>query len=132
MKMIKLLCVSLALAVTLVGVAKADADPDVKSLVAMSEKAAYYAGDDGRSMARMIIVDSQGRKQMRQFTLLRKDVLDESGVETGDQRMLVFFQRPTEVKGTVFRVEKHAALSEDDERWLYLPALDLVKRIAAG
>ena len=132
MKMIKLLCVSLALAVTLVGVAKADAAPDVKSLVAMSEKAAYYAGDDGRSMARMIIVDSQGRKQMRQFTLLRKDVLDESGVETGDQRMLVFFQRPTEVKGTVFRVEKHAALSEDDDRWLYLPAVDLVKRIAAG
>ena len=77
MKMIKLLCVSLALAVTLVGVAKADAAPDVESLVAMSEKAAYYAGDDGRSMARMIIVDSQGRKQMRQFTLLRKDVLDE-------------------------------------------------------
>lgn len=102
MKMIKLLCVSLALAVTLVGVAKADAAPDVKSLVAMSEKAAYYAGDDGRSMARMIIVDSQGRKQMRQFTLLRKDVLDESGVETGDQRMLVFSNVLPKLKARCF------------------------------
>jgi len=83
-------------------------------------------------MARMLIVDEQGRKQMRQFTILRKDVPNEAGADTGDQRMLVFFSRPTEVEGTVFRVEKHAALSSDDDRWLYLPALDLVKRIAAG
>jgi hypothetical protein len=83
-------------------------------------------------MARMLIVDEQGRKQMRQFTILRKDVLNETGADTGDQRMLVFFSRPTEVEGTVFRVEKHAALNSDDDRWLYLPALDLVKRIAAG
>ena len=83
-------------------------------------------------MARMLIVDEQGRKQMRQFTILRKDVLNEAGADTGDQRMLVFFSRPTEVEGTVFRVEKHAALNSDDDRWLYLPALDLVKRIAAG
>ncbi|MCG8495150.1 MAG: outer membrane lipoprotein-sorting protein, partial [Enterobacterales bacterium] len=92
----------------------------------------YYAGNDGRSMARMLIVDEQGRKQMRQFTILRKDVLNDAGADTGDQRMLVFFSRPTEVEGTVFRVEKHAALNSDDDRWLYLPALDLVKRIAAG
>lgn len=106
--------------------------PDVSAIVQRSEKASYYVGDDGKSMARMMIVDSQGRKQMRQFTILRKDVLDADGNETGDQRMLVFFSRPTEVKGTVFRVEKHADSNTDDDRWLYLPALDLVKRIAAG
>jgi hypothetical protein len=105
---------------------------DVAEIVNKAEQAAYYAGNDGRSMARMLIVDEQGRKQMRQFTILRKDVLNEAGADTGDQRMLVFFSRPTEVEGTVFRVEKHAALNSDDDRWLYLPALDLVKRIAAG
>lgn len=105
---------------------------DVGEIVNKAEQAAYYAGNDGRSMARMLIVDEQGRKQMRQFTILRKDVLNEAGADTGDQRMLVFFSRPTEVEGTVFRVEKHAALNSDDDRWLYLPALDLVKRIAAG
>jgi hypothetical protein len=104
----------------------------VEEIVTKAEKAAYYAGTDGKSMARMIIVDNQGRKQMRQFTILRKDVLTEGGSESGDQKMLVFFSRPTEVKGTVFRVEKHADLQTDDDRWLYLPALDLVKRIAAG
>ena len=105
---------------------------DVAEIVNKAEQAAYYAGNDGRSMARMLIVDEQGRKQMRQFTILRKDVPNEAGADTGDQRMLVFFSRPTEVEGTVFRVEKHAALNSDDDRWLYLPALDLVKRIAAG
>ena len=105
---------------------------DVAEIVNKAEQAADYAGNDGRSMARMLIVDEQGRKQMRQFTILRKDVLNEAGADTGDQRMLVFFSRPTEVEGTVFRVEKHAALNSDDDRWLYLPALDLVKRIAAG
>ena len=105
---------------------------DVAEIVNKAEQAAYYAGNAGRSMGRMLIVDEQGRKQMRQFTILRKDVPNEAGADTGDQRMLVFFSRPTEVEGTVFRVEKHAALNSDDDRWLYLPALDLVKRIAAG
>ena len=81
---------------------------EVNALVKKAEQVAYYSGHDGKSMARMLIVDEQGRKQMRQFTILRKDVEDSDGVDTGDQRMLVFFSRPTEVQGTVFRVEKHA------------------------
>jgi hypothetical protein len=32
----------------------------------------------------------------------------------------------------VYMVHKHADVKKDDDRWLYLPALDLVKRIAAG
>lgn len=103
------------------------AEVDVQALIKKAELAAYYAGNDGRAEARMRIVDAQGRKQLRQFTILRKDVED-----NGDQRMIVFFSRPTDVKNTVFRVEKHTAANQDDDRWLYLPALDLVKRISAG
>lgn len=111
---------------TVVSAAPSTAE-DIQAWLSKSEKAAYYAGEDGRSEARMMIVDGQGRKQVRQFTILRKDVQD-----NGDQKMLVFFSRPTDVKDMVFRVEKHAAVSQDDDRWLYLPALDLVKRISAG
>jgi hypothetical protein len=100
---------------------------DVSSIVKHAEKAAYYSGKDGRSDARMMIVDAQDRKQMRQFTILRRDIQD-----NGDQQMMVFFSRPADVKDTVFRVEKHVDLSVEDDRWLYLPALDLVKRISAG
>lgn len=95
------------------------------NIISQSNKASYYAGDDGRAEARMLIVDSNGNKQMRQFTILRRDIEDE-----GDQDMLVFFSRPSDVKDTVFRVHKN--VSGDDDRWLYLPAMDLVKRISAG
>ena len=105
----------------------ADTSIDVSSIVKNAEKAAYYSGKDGRSDARMMIVDAQGRKQMRQFTILRRDVAD-----NGDQQMMVFFERPADVKDTVFRVEKHVDLAVEDDRWLYLPALDLVKRISSG
>lgn len=90
-----------------------------------TQVAMYYAGDDGRTAARMIIVDNNGNKQLRQFTLLRKDKHD-----GGEQDMLVFFTRPTDIKGTVFRVQK--VPNQDDNRWLYLPGLDLIKRISAG
>ena len=93
--------------------------------MARANLAAYYAGDDGRSEARMRIIDSQGREQRRQFTVLRRDV--EQG---GDQQFLVVFSQPADVRGTTFLVQKH--VNGDDDRWLYLPGLDLVKRIAAG
>ncbi|WDE08478.1 outer membrane lipoprotein-sorting protein [Thalassomonas viridans] len=97
----------------------------VDEIIHKANLASYYAGDDGSAEARMMIVDKNGSKQIRQFNILRKDIEDE-----GRQNMLVIFSRPTDVKGTVFRVEKQVAV--DDNRWLYLPALDLVKRISAG
>lgn len=105
----------------------AAAQVDVNEIIQTSERVAYYSGQDGRSDARMMIVDAQGRKQMRQFTILRRDIQD-----NGDQQMMVFFSRPSDVKDTVFRVEKKASLETEDDRWLYLPALDLVKRISSG
>lgn len=103
----------------------AHATMNVDDIIKKSNLASYYAGEDGSAQARMIIVDTNGNKQMRQFTILRKDQED-----LGDQDMLVFFSRPTDVQGTVFRVTKK--VQADDDRWLYLPALDLVKRISAG
>lgn len=97
----------------------------VDSIIAKSNLASYYSGNDGKSQVRMMVVDAQGNIQKRQFVILRKDVED-----AGDQRFLVVFERPSDWKNTVFRVEKHT--KGDDDRWLYLPGLDLVKRIASG
>lgn len=127
-KIASFVAASVALLITVpLQAASADTSIDVASIVKNAEKAAYYSGKDGRSDARMMIVDAQGRKQMRQFTILRRDVAD-----NGDQQMMVFFERPADVKDTVFRVEKHVDLAVEDDRWLYLPALDLVKRISSG
>jgi len=111
------------------GVAAENAPMDEKlnadQIVAKASLSAYYGGEDGRTLARMRIVDANGRKQSRQFTILRKDL-----VEGGEQKFLVVFSRPSDVKGTTFMVHKKP--DGEDDRWLYLPALDLVKRISAG
>lgn len=98
---------------------------NVEDIVTRANNVAFYQGKDGRAETRMKIVDSSGREQMRQFTILRKDTED-----GGDQQFFVFFQRPSDVKRTAFLVKKH--VGGDDDRWLYLPSLDLVKRISAG
>lgn len=105
--------------------APAETLTDADEIVARANLAAYYAGADGRSEVRMIISDAQGRQQRRQFTVLRRDV-----EEGGDQQFLVVFSQPSDVRGTSFLVDKH--IDRDDDRWLYLPGLDLVKRISAG
>ena len=95
------------------------------TIVNKSNLASYYAGTDGRSDARMKIVDSQDRVQYRQFVMLRKNQQ-----ENMKQHFLVVFSRPTDVRDTVFLVDKKP--QSDDDRWLYLPGLDLVKRISSG
>ena len=98
---------------------------DVSQIVERANLAAYYAGADGRARVHMTITDAQGRERARDFVILRRDVSD-----GGDQDYVVLISRPADVRNTVFLVKKH--VGSDDDRWLYLPDLDLVKRIAAG
>ena len=97
----------------------------VDEIVIRANKAAYYAGDDGRAVVKMTITDAQGRTRKREFVILRRDVAD-----GGEQKFYVYFKKPGDVRKMVFLVHKY--LTRDDDRWLYLPALDLVKRIAAS
>jgi outer membrane lipoprotein-sorting protein len=98
---------------------------DAREIVNRTNVAQYYAAKDGRALVRMKIVDSKGRSQRRQFAVLRRDERD-----GGDQNYLVVFDQPADVRNTAFLVKKHT--DRDDDRWLYLPGLDLVKRIAAS
>ena len=103
----------------------ATASLTVSEIVAKANLAAYYAGKDGRATVKMVITDSQGRERKREFNILRLDLED-----GGRQMFYVYFKRPSDVKGMVFMVHKY--IDKDDDRWLYLPALDLVKRIGAS
>ena len=98
---------------------------NVRTIVNKANIMAYYQGKDGRAKVRLTIVDDQGRKRYRQFTILRRNLKP-----GGDQNFLVLFTRPADVRRTVFMVAKK--VGRDDDRWMYLPALDLVKRIAAS
>ena len=99
--------------------------PDVDRIVRETNRVVYYQGADGRARATMTIQDSKGRTRVKEFTILRRDV----GDGDGDQQFYVYFHAPTDERGTTFMVWKH--LDKDDDRWLYLPALDVQKRIAA-
>lgn len=97
----------------------------VEEIVDKANMAAYYAADDGRADVSMVITDSQGRERIREFTILRLDIAD-----GGQQKFYVYFKKPEDVRDMVYMVWKH--IGSDDDRWLYLPALDLVRRIAAS
>ncbi|NVJ68591.1 MAG: outer membrane lipoprotein-sorting protein [Gammaproteobacteria bacterium] len=97
----------------------------VEDIVKAAYQACYYPGDDAQRKARMMIVDAQGSKQLRQFNIFKKDKVD-----GGDQDFLVVFEKPSDVKNTVFLVNKH--VESEDDRWIYLPGLDLDKRISAS
>jgi outer membrane lipoprotein-sorting protein len=103
----------------------AEAAPPVAEIVARANQAAYYAGNDGRAEVNMTITDAQGRTRERRFVILRRDIED-----GGRQLFYVYFERPTDVRRMVFMV--HKQVTKDDDRWLYLPDLDLVKRIASS
>lgn len=51
------------------------------------------------------------------------------GSDDGD-RSLIVFDRPRDVKGTALLTHSHKV--EDDDQWLYLPALKRVKRISSS
>jgi outer membrane lipoprotein-sorting protein len=121
------LLLSFGLSLALAGVGGAAETPDVQTIVSKANVMAYYQGDDGKAKVKMTITNKQGQTREREFNILRKDVKD-----GGDQNYFVYFLRPADVRRMVFMVHKHAAVDKDDDRWLYLPALSLVKRIAAS
>lgn len=109
------------------------AAPTVDEIVAKANRAAYYQGKSGRAKVSMSIKDSQGRERVREFTILRLDLEpdgDATDTFAGDQKFYVYFERPADVNKTAYLVHKH--VGKDDDRWLYLPGLSLVKRIAAS
>ncbi|OGW80293.1 MAG: hypothetical protein A3G33_03630 [Omnitrophica bacterium RIFCSPLOWO2_12_FULL_44_17] len=94
---------------------------------AMSEMllAYYYPQTDAKSEISMRIVNRQGQVRQRRLTMLRLN--QTSG---GDQSYYIYFHEPADVKGMSFLVLKHPG--RNDDRWLYFPAIDLVKRIATS
>jgi len=103
-----------------------DAAPTVDDIVKKTNAVSYYQGTDGRARVKMTIKDKQGSTREREFTILRKNADDKNEA----QKFFVYFHRPADVRQMVFMVWKH--VGKDDDRWLYLPALDVVRQIAAS
>jgi hypothetical protein len=111
------------LAVILPGNSRAQ-ELDAAGIMKKSHLALYYGGDDGLAEVKMTIVNSKGKERLREFTMLRKDLED-----GGKQKYYTYFKKPSDVSRLTFMV--HKLPSETDNRWLYVPSVDLVKRISA-
>ena len=85
----------------------------------------YYAGNDMKARILMKLIDKGGQERIRDLTMLRKN-----SAEGGEQKYFIYFHQPSDVRGTTFMVYKYP--DKDDDRWLFIPAIDLVKRIAAN
>ncbi|MFC1889386.1 outer membrane lipoprotein-sorting protein [Thermodesulfobacteriota bacterium] len=97
------------------------ADLTADEIVSKANDAAYYAGADGSAKVEMTLSDGRSRE----FVILRKNIAGSK-----DQNFYVYFNAPADVRKMAYLVHKHPG--GDDDRWLFLPALNLVKRIAPG
>lgn len=97
--------------------------PDAIQIIARSQEVFYAAATDMHARVRMVLVSKDGRTRERELTMLRKNF------GNGEQRYYMYFHRPADVRGMTFMVWKYP--ERDDDRWIYIPAIDLVRRIAA-
>ncbi len=97
---------------------------DAVELMKQAHLKLYYAGDDGKAEVVMHLIDKGGKERLREFTMLRIDNAD-----GGDQKYYTYFKKPSDVSRLSFMVHKSA--DGNDSRWIYVPAVDLVKPISA-
>ena len=90
-------------------------------------------GRDARSAMRMKLFDRHNRVRERAMAIITLRGRDAPGAPPsapdGD-RLLIRFTYPNDIRGTGFLVWEHP--SSDDERFLYLPSLGRVRRIAGA
>lgn len=99
--------------------------PEQKGLEIAIDAAQRASGfGDSTSQLTMILRDSRGGEKTRELRSQTLEVVDD-----GDMGLAVF-ESPADVRGTA--ILTHAHKRDDDDQWLYLPALKRVKRIASS
>jgi len=118
-----LVALSILLTLSAASPAIAETPPDADAIMRRANEAFYYAGQDGRSDVEMTIRDAQGGTRTRSLTILRLN-------EGADQKFYVYFKAPADVRRMAYLVWKRN--EGEDDRWMFLPALNLERRIAPG
>jgi len=81
-------------------------------------------GRDASSIVSMVLTSKRAEKRERELVLFS---VDKGG---GERWSLMRFTLPTDVEGTGLLTQDHPG--DDSEQWLYLPALDRVRRISSS
>ena len=95
-----------------------------EEIMERSQRAYYFAGDDAKGTLKMELIDRKGNTRQRVLTMLRRN-----HENSGEQKYFMYFHEPSDVRRLTFMIWKYA--ERDDDRWIYVPAVDLIRRIAA-
>lgn len=117
-----MIIVVLAVALAFFGHASAITPDEVMK---KSQAAFLYPGKDFKARVMMKLISRSGQERVREMTMLRKNYGDTGG----NQKYFIYFYQPADVKDMTFMVFKYPA--KDDDRWLFVPAVNMVRRIAA-
>ncbi len=82
-------------------------------------------GDDRTAELSFTLINKQGKKRVRQVKSYQKDIGE-------DTKSVMCFVSPSDVKNTIFLQHDYDDPSKEDDKWLYLPALKKVRRIAGS
>jgi len=84
-----------------------------------------YDGDSSIAEITMVLIDRRDRQRVRDLKLYSIDY----GVDT---KTLSLFESPADIRGTAYLNFDWKESLRDDDSWLYLPALQRVKRLASS
>jgi len=104
--------------------AQAQKLPTATEIVEKSQQTFYYPGADMRAKVTMELITETGQKRVRVLTMLRKN-----DPKNKEQKYFLYFHEPGDVRRTVFLVWKYP--EKDDDRWIFIPTLNMVQRVAA-
>ncbi|MDP2682360.1 MAG: outer membrane lipoprotein-sorting protein [Deltaproteobacteria bacterium] len=98
---------------------------DAAEIMKKSQLAFLYPGKDMKIRVYMKLISQDGKERVREMTMLRKNYQ-----EGGDQKYFIYFYQPADVRDMTFMVYKYT--DRDDDRWIFMPALNMARRIAAN
>ncbi|MDP8238059.1 MAG: outer membrane lipoprotein-sorting protein [Candidatus Hatepunaea meridiana] len=98
-------------------------DPSGREIIMMVDN--RPDGEDIKTTLHMTLINKRGRKRERTIVSYSK----EYGKDT---KSIMQFMKPADVKGVGFLSWEYDDQTKNDDRWLYLPALKKVRRIAGS
>lgn len=91
----------------------------------MEKAEAFPEPESMKSTLTMVLIDNKGKQRVRSIETQRKAFGE-------DDKSLMFFLEPSDVKGTGFLMVDYDEATQDDDQWMLLPALKKAKRIASS
>ncbi len=82
-------------------------------------------GDDRHMILTMRLVNRRNRERVRTVESLSKDY-------GKDRKSVMIFREPADVRGTMFLSWEYDQPEQEDDKWLYLPAMKKVRRISGS